>query len=357
MHLKQNHIVVDISANGYGHLAQLAPILQTLYQLRSNIAVTVRTDLDRSICAEFINIPFEMGPRPPDPDMRMRGPLHVDENGLFADYSKIFSDRDAVIAHEAQVLRALSADLMITNISMASVASAKAAGIPAAAVSSLNWADVFEAYCGDRDGADDILDWMIQGYSQADLFLLLTPHLPTSWLPNPTSIGPIARIGNDRRKALEDLKPARYYVMASMGGIPGIHSEISLPPIDGVVWITPPNWRIDQVNSISRDELDISFIDLMKSADAIVTKAGYGSVTEAAANGTRILYTDRLNWCETPILEAWMTAHCTARKLPREALHSAELAHSLETLLAGPNPVPVEMTGASEAATAIATLL
>ena len=112
-----------------------------------------------------------MGPRPPDPDMRMRGPLHVDENGLFADYSKIFSDRDAVIAHEAQVLRALSADLMITNISMASVASAKAAGIPTAAVSSLNWADVFEAYCGDRDGADDILDWMIQGYSQADLFL------------------------------------------------------------------------------------------------------------------------------------------------------------------------------------------
>jgi hypothetical protein len=350
-------IIVDISANGYGHLAQLAPILQNLNKQHPGSSFILRTELDPSICAEFLSIQFELGPKPPDPDMRMRGPLHVDTDGLFSDYVQIFADRRSIIENDAQTLKSLSPDFMITNISVASIAAAKAADVPVVAVSSLNWADVFQSYCGDREGAQEIYQWMIESYSQADLFLLLTPHLPMSWLPNPVSINSIARTGTDRRDALTKLRPADYYVLASMGGIPGIHSELSLPVIDGVVWVTPPEWRLQRDDVISRAGLEIPFINLMRSTDAIVTKAGYGSVTEAAANGTRILYTERDNWCETPILEAWMDTHCTAQKLTRESFNSGEFTKILQNLLSTPDPIPIATNGAEEAVIAITTLL
>ena len=107
-----------------------------------------------------------------------------------------------------------------------SVAAARNANIPVVALSSLNWADVFETYCHDRYDADAILQWMVDVYSQADLFVLLTPHLPTTWLPNPVSIGSVARSGTNRRNVLHNSLPAKQYVLASMGGIPGIQSEL-----------------------------------------------------------------------------------------------------------------------------------
>ncbi|MEC8135884.1 MAG: hypothetical protein VX107_06985 [Pseudomonadota bacterium] len=350
-------IVVDISANGFGHLAQLAPILEVAKKRWPDSSFILRTDLDRSICAEFLRFPFEMGSSPPDPDMRMHGPLLVDADGLYSDYAEIFSDRQNIVGAEAEKLRALSPHLMITNISVMSVAAARNANIPVVALSSLNWADVFETYCHDRYDADAILQWMVDVYSQADLFVLLTPHLPTTWLPNPVSIGSVARSGTNRRNVLHDSLPAKHYVLASMGGIPGIQSELTIPKIDDVVWITPPNWALERHDVLSRQTLDVSFIDLMRSVDAIVTKAGYGSVTESAANGTRILYTEREKWCETPILEAWMDIHCTARKIASETLNSGNFAKDLSDLLASPPRRPVATNGAEEAVAAIAQLI
>ena len=95
----------------------------------------------------------------------------------------------------------------------------------------------------------------------------------------------------------------------------------------------------------------------MRSADAIVTKAGYGIITEAAANGTRILYAERENWCETPILESWIESHCVARKVSREKLSSGRFTGELMQLLARPSRPPATTNGAGQAVEAIMQLI
>ena len=110
------------------------------------------------------------------------------------------------------------------------------------------------------------------------------------WVPSPHSEGPVAQNGQDRRAHRQATRPADHYVLATMGGIPGMHTQVPLPEVDGVMWVVPPDWESTRTDILSRNELDIAFIDLMRSCDALVTKAGYGSVTESAVNGTRILY-------------------------------------------------------------------
>ena len=102
------HIVADISANGFGHLAQISPILMALAKVRPGLKVTLRTEVDPVICGQFLDIPFKVGPTPPDPNMRMKGPLDVDADGLFEDYQNLVADWENVITSDAAVLAAES---------------------------------------------------------------------------------------------------------------------------------------------------------------------------------------------------------------------------------------------------------
>ncbi|HAA93985.1 MAG TPA: hypothetical protein DCE33_16175 [Rhodospirillaceae bacterium] len=352
----QPHIVADISANGFGHLAQVSPILEEL-AAEQEIRLTLRTEVDLEICSQFLSVPFEIGPPPPDPNMRMKGPLDVDVEGLFADYRKLIGEWDQMISADADLLGTLKADLVISNIAVASLASASAAGIPVAGICSLNWADVFATYCGSDGEAGEVLERLTENYNKADRVIQLAPHMPMEWLKETRSVGPVARRGENRRDELEALRPANHYVLATMGGIPGMHTEVPLPMLDGVVWIVPPEWEGVREDWLSRARFDIPFIDLMRSSDALVTKAGYGSVTECAVNGTRILYTERTNWCETPMLEEWMAEPCTARRVEREVMQAGNFAAELEKILAIPVEPPIEPTGAAEAAAVLQELI
>ena len=349
------HIVADISANGFGHLAQMAPILDCLAGDRE-IRITLRTEVDPAICRQFLQIPFEFGPAPNDPNMRMKGPLDVDSDGLFEDYKVLFNEWDEVVSRDAQILKELRADVVLTNIAVLSVASAKAASLPVAAICSLNWADVFATYCGTSGVAGHICNHMKQTYDKATKFIKLSPHMEMGWLSDCCSVGPIARQGRDIRNELERLKPSPHYVLASMGGIPGMHDMIPLPELDDVVWIVPPNWDDLRTDWLSRGNINVPFIDLMRSADLLVTKAGYGSVTECAVNSTRLIYTERSGWCENPVLEKWIKDNCTACKVNRDTMQLGNYGERLRWLLSEPIRSPFTCSGAGQAAAIISKL-
>lgn len=350
------HIVADISANGFGHIAQMAPILHKLAE-NLEIQITLRTEVKAEICHEFFKIPFQFGPPPPDPNMRMKGPLDVDIDGLFVDYKNLVSRWDEVVLRDAEILKRLNADIVLTNISVVSIASASRAKIPAVAICSLNWADVFATYCGSDGAARIIFQQLTEVYNMATEFIQLTPHMKMDWLTSARTVGPVARQGKDHRNELEDLKPAKNYAIASMGGIPGAHDVMPLPRLDNVLWIVPADWEVVRDDWLSRANINISFLDLIRSADLLVTKAGYGSVTECAINSTRIIYTERTDWCENVMLEAWMADNCTSCKVDRQTMQCGNYGREVVELLKQPVQPPMKATGSLEAAQILLNLI
>jgi hypothetical protein len=53
------------------------------------------------------------------------------------------------------------------------------------------------------------------------------------------------------------------------------------------------------------DQLSMSFIDVLASCDAVLTKVGYGTFVEAACNGVAIISLPRPDWPETTVLAEW----------------------------------------------------
>jgi len=79
--------------------------------------------------------------------------------------------------------------------------------------------------------------------------------------------------------------------------------------------------------------------DLVAAADAVITKPGYGIVSEAIANGTPVLYTPRGDFREQALLVAGLQRYGRAREIDNDRLRGGRWGDDLEALLALPEPV------------------
>jgi hypothetical protein len=117
------------------------------------------------------------------------------------------------------------------------------------------------------------------------------------------------------------------------------------------------------VQSARRDILgcaaiDLPLIDILASVDAVITKPGYGTYTEAVCNGIPLLTLARPDWPETEYLNAWAKCHGRHEEITRAQFYSGDFSGSLERLLSRPVPTTVpEPTGIGEAVDFITALL
>ena len=81
---------------------------------------------------------------------------------------------------------------MFANVPYLTLAAAASLDVPAVALCSLNWADIYRHYCGHRPEAEDILGTMRSAYAAANRFLQPEPSMPMEYLANRQRIGPIA---------------------------------------------------------------------------------------------------------------------------------------------------------------------
>lgn len=338
-----SRLLLEISGHGFGHAGQLAPILAELHRRRPGLRVVVRSTLPEAALEALLGIPHERADPAPDPCLLMHDPVTVDRPATRAAYDALEARWAALVAGEAERLRALAPDLVLANAGFLVLAAAATAGIPAISIGSLDWADIAEAY-GVASRA--MLERMRAAYGSARLAILLTPHLPMEWLGRRMSVGPVARVGRRRRAELEaglGLPSGTLVALVAFGGIAAAERLAELPDLPGVVWLAD---RLERPGMRSTRGLDIPFPDLLASVDLLVTKTGYGLFAEAAAAGTPLLFRPRPDWPEAPFLEGWIRAVGIGRPLPTER---EELAAAIEAVRAAPRPRPVPPSGVAEA--------
>lgn len=352
-------LLVALTGHGYGHAAQTAPVVAALRARVPGLRLAVRSDLDPAILGSFL--PGAEAVTRPEGDfgMAMRSAFEVDPDRTAARYAALHADYAGVIARESAAQAALAPDLVLVNGGYVGLAAARAAGLTAAGLCSLNWLATYRAFCGDRPEAPAILADMTTGYGSAAVFMTPTPSMPMPEFPT-RPIGPVSRRGQNRRDALArqlGLGRGDRLLLLSLGGIATalpLEHWPRFPRGRIVVAGTEPPPRADMVSLAA---LGVSHLDCVASADVLITKPGYGSVVEAAVHGTPILYARRGDWPEEPAVVAWLQATATAQELAREALESGDLGPAVDRLLAAPRRPPVAPTGAMEAAELLESLL
>ena len=338
------HLFADISSHGFGHLAIGAPVLNAVAALIPKLRLTVRSALPEKLLRERITIPFDLLPEASDFGFIMRNATLIDHAASAEAYRAAHLNWPQRVAQDAELLQKLRVDRVLSNISYLPLAAAAETGLPAFALCSLNWADLFWHYFGDSDWARPLHEEMLAAYRSAT-FIRITPGMPMPMLPRQQVVGPISVIGQRH-----DLGLGKRSVMVAMGGIAHRLPIEQWPRTPGILWLTPPLWRCRHPDAVSWDQFGLGFTDLLASVDAIVTKPGYGTFTEAAANGTPVLYQRRDDWPEQDCLIEWLAVHGNAREIAVDRLHGGDLLDALAALWARPQPPRPLLDGAQAAA-------
>ena len=343
------HLVVSISGHGFGHVAQTAPVLNLLHQLLPELRLTVRSAVPLAHLRSRIHAPFAHINSEGDIGMVMSSALDVLAEASRAAYRAIHRNWDRRVADEADLLRGLGTDFVFSNVGYLPLEGAQRAGIPNAALCSLNWADIYRHYCGDDGIGAQIHDI----YANADAFFRATPGMAMPGLPNLIPAAPIAAVGTNRRAELNrllDLCDDEKLVLVSLGGIASRLPIERWPRIPGVRWLVQENWRVEHPDAITLETLAMNFGDLLASSDALICKPGYGSFVEAASCGIPVLFVNRPDWPEAPALVEWLQQHGLCREVSRDALERGKISEVLEELWKAPGSKPVIPSGAQQVA-------
>ncbi len=354
------HLFVDISSHGFGHLAQVAPILNQLARIRPELRLTIRSGLPPEKMRDRIAAPFEHIVGRSDFGFLMLDAVRIDATATAEAYRAWHSDWAQRVADEAVFLRRLVPDLVLTDVAYLPLAGAATAGIPALSMCSLNWADLFAHVFGHEAWALPIHDEILAAYRNAKCFLRLTPAMRMPELPNTRSIAPVAALGHDcRGELLARLGaiPEERIVLIAFGGFDKNLDAARWPVMPGVRWLVPESWQIMRGDMAALEPLRMNFTDLLCSVDAVLTKPGYGTFTEAACNGTPVLYVRRDDWPEQDCLIDWLEKNARCAEIGETELMSGRVLPILEQLWQQRRPAVPCPDGAVEAAERIAAYL
>lgn len=331
------HLLAAISPHGYGHTAQIAPVLNALYRQVPNLRLTVRTTVNPQFLSSRIHVPYALQPVADDFGMVQHDALHIDHLRSLQAYRALHADWSQRVERIARELEAAAPDWVLADVPYLTLAAAERVGVPSIAMCCLNWADIFAHYCLALPGAVAIHAQMLQAYNSARHFLRTAPAMAMPGLENIVDVGPLAEPACNRRDEIAEragLAEGERLVLVAMGGIATRPPMEQWPRMEGVRWLAQADWQVRRDDVITPESLGLNFRDALASCDVLMTKPGYGAFTEAAVNGVPVLYVSREDWPEEPYLVEWLERYGACRRLSPADAWAGAFAQPLQELLA-----------------------
>lgn len=350
-------VIFDVSNHGFGHLAQVAPVVQRMTSLFPDLRVVLRSAHPEYIIRDFTGPSIELGEPPPEAALVSRGPTIIDAAASATAYDDLHRHWDEHLDRATERLAALAPRVLVADVPYLSLAAAERLGIPSIALCSINWLDLYRAYCGPAYD-HSIVQTIKAAYGSAKFFLQPCPHMPMLDLSNRRSIGPIARIGQARKQELRRMLGVtrdERIVLVTFGGISS-KRPLRLPRLPGVRWLLGSRQPAEADTATEASRVDMGFIDLLASCDCVVTKVGYGTFVESACNGVGLVSPARADWPESNALIEWARQHATFA-LVEDGIENAQgLQIAVSTVLDSVRRPPAAPSGIREAIDVIADI-
>jgi len=352
-----------ISGHGYGHAAQVVPVLNALGTLRPDLTAVLRTTVPASFFRDRLTIQWKLSPAQQDIGCVQNGPLTIDIDATWAAHQHFHETWEARLSREVAAMQATAPALVVADIPYLAIEAGFRAQIPTIALASFTWDLVLKEFCHATDHShQQLIQCIRESYAKAAMALRITPAPKIDAFSHIIDIGPIAGPSAPERKRLASalaLRPDERTVLVGFGGIP--LTSLPLEQIeqlhryrflfDGPV---PPGYsRIHSTATVP-----FSFKTLLASVDVIMTKPGYGTIVEAVALQQPVVYVRRYNFADEPPLVDYLHRYGRGVELSIDDFTQGRWEPALQQALASPVPLlPPPPTGAAEAAAFIAQQL
>jgi hypothetical protein len=353
-----------ISGHGYGHAAQVVPVLNAVGSLVPGATAILRTTVPASFFQDRLTIPWTLSPAQQDVGCIQDGPLRIDIDATWAAHQRFHDTWAARLSHEVAAMQAASPALIIADTPYLAIEAGFRAQIPTVALANFTWDLVLKEYCHASDlSQQQLIQSIRESYAKADMALRITPAPKIDVFSNMIDIGPIANPNSPERDRLASaltLSSNERTVLVGFGGIP-----LTSLPLEQMELFHHYRFLIDgpvprgysRIHSI--ETLPLSFKTLLASVDIIMTKPGYGTIVEAVALQQPVVYVRRYNFADEPPLVDYLCRYGRSVELSIDDFSNArwEQAISKAVAILSPQNSPPQATGAMQAASILAPYL
>lgn len=358
-------LVVYVTSHGFGHLNRTVAVIN---RMPASVPVTVRSHpnlfdhwrerLRRPATLEA-HVSDAGAVNPPGNSAATDGVATLELAG------RVHSEAMAAVGEEAARLRDGGAAAVLCDAPPVPLVAARRAGVPGFLLANFTWADIYTPHAKKLGGgAPDLVTEIRRAYRQATAVFRAEPALKMVDFDRDkvVEVGMVVTPGRDRRGELRQslgLGPGDkvvYFYIGRYGQADLGWSRVAALAKKGVHFVgfhPSPAGPLPNFHVVPADEWIGA--DLAASADAVVAKAGYGTVCEAMVAGTPMIYPPRTGFAEHRALDKALRAW--GGGLPAASREFAEFR--LERLLdrafsLKPGPPPFPADGAARVAERLA---
>ena len=347
-------IVFYVSGHGFGHTSRAIEVIHALLRARPEEQIAVKTAAPLRLFARTLHGRCELVELQCDAGMVQIDSLNVDTAASIRQAVAFQTRVPTLIATEAAYLRESGARVAVGDIPPVAAAAARAAGIPSVAIGNFTWDWIYEDY---RDeGAFELARDIRALYQTATTALRLPMAGGFAGLESITRDIPFIARHSQRTQdevrgalGLPSRAAGKPLVLVSFGGygVAGLDTAALGNLKDYTIATTDSPVSHNAIRPaagllyISERQLynnGLRYEDLVRAADVVVTKPGYGIISEAIANGAALLYTSRGDFVEYEVLVREMSKYLRARFIEQRDLLMGNWKGPLDKLLQQPAP-------------------
>jgi L-arabinokinase len=361
-------LAVYVSGHGYGHATRTAEVLRAVRERAPDLAIAVATSAPAFLFEDVVAPPLRMRDLECDVGVAQKDALLIDQAGTIRRWREFMTGWDERVKTEGLRLRESGARLVLGDIPPLAFAAASEAGVPSVALGNFSWDWVYRHLAAAEPALEGAARAAAEAYGRAALLLRLPFAGDLSAFPRIEDVPLVARrprTGRAEARTRLGLDAARPAVLLSFGGVglPGLALSafgrlaeyqflLTGAAADGPL---PANLR--RLDGKALAAAGVEYPDLVGAVDVVVTKPGYGIVTDCIGAGTRLVYTDRGDFPEYPILVREMERYLPAVHVTNDAVRTARLGGALEDVLARPLPEPPDLSGSVRVAERLLQIL
>ena len=353
-----------ISSHGFGHAAQVVPVLNALGRLLPDLRVILRTTVPASFFRDRLLIPWELSIVQQDIGCIQDGPLTIDVEATWLEHERFHATWNDRLQQEVTAMKAARPHMVLADTPYLALAAGKAAAIPTVALASFTWDLILSDFVAPPSiGKLALLHSIRQSYAQADVALRIIPAPKIDVFQRINDIGPIVepeKPARDQLATVLALAPGERTVLVGFGGIPMTSLPFSdLEQLTGYRFLFDGPILSGSTKFVSTHSLPFSFKTLMASVDVIITKPGYSTIVEAVELQQPLLYVRRYNFADELPLVDYLHRYGRGVELSIGDFAQGRWKQALQQALTSPVPSlqAPHPTGASEAASFIAQQL
>lgn len=349
-------IAIYITAHGYGHGTRSCDVLRALHRIALEQQVIVTTDLPRDFLESRLkdcgNITFRPGAF--DIGLVQKDSIRADLFQTLEKLEELNASWDKLITQERLFIQHENIGLVVADIPAIPLAAAQRSGIPNIAVGNFSWDWIYEDYAKTDLHWEYFVEKFRAIYNQTDLLLRLPFAPPMEQFPKRKDVPLLAVPGTFCREKIAhisdtDISTNKLWVLLSFTSLDldflALENIRKLSGDYEFFCVAPLEYPGSCIHSINRSK--VSFANILASCDIVISKPGFGLVSECIVNNKPLIYSDRGEFAEYPYLVEGIEKYLKNVYLPSETLYTGDFFQALEKIKTAPEPTGfIRRTGA-----------